>query len=80
MAERIIKFEIKRQSSPDGTATWEKFELPFRNGMNVISAMMEIAANMPWQRWYIATSFASKRSAAPAPLVINGRAHGLFAP
>ena len=45
MAERIIKFEIKRQSSPDGTATWEKFELPFRNGMNVISAMMEIATN-----------------------------------
>jgi succinate dehydrogenase / fumarate reductase iron-sulfur subunit len=45
MTERTVKIEIKRQSNPDGKATWEKFEVPWRPGMNVISAMMEIAAN-----------------------------------
>src|SRR5580698_3245564 len=45
MAEKTIAIEIKRQSSPDVEATWEKFELPWKPGMNVISAMMEIAAN-----------------------------------
>jgi succinate dehydrogenase / fumarate reductase iron-sulfur subunit len=45
MAERTVKIEIKRQSGPDSKAHWERFELPYRNGMNVISAMMEIAAN-----------------------------------
>jgi len=45
MATKTIQIEIKRQSSPDVEATWEKFELPWKPGMNVISAMMEIAAN-----------------------------------
>ncbi|HEY0794646.1 MAG TPA: succinate dehydrogenase iron-sulfur subunit [Acidisarcina sp.] len=44
-ATRTIKIEIKRQAGPDAEAHWDKFELPFRVGMNVISAMMEIAAN-----------------------------------
>ena len=45
MATKIIQIEIKRQPNPDAPATWEKFELPWKPGMNVISAMMEIAAN-----------------------------------
>src|SRR3569833_4360845 len=45
MADRTVQIEIKRQASPDAPAVWEKFELPWRPGMNVISAMMEIAAN-----------------------------------
>jgi succinate dehydrogenase / fumarate reductase iron-sulfur subunit len=45
MPERTIKIEIKRQNGPDGQPHREKFELPYRPGMNVISAMMEIAAN-----------------------------------
>jgi len=45
MAGRTVKFEIKRQSGPDGQAHWDKFELEHRPGMNVISSMMEIAAN-----------------------------------
>ena len=45
MATRIVQFEIKRQASPEAPAVWEKFELEWRPGMNVISAMMEIAAN-----------------------------------
>ena len=45
MATKTVKFEIKRQASPDAPSTWENFELEWRPGMNVISAMMEIAAN-----------------------------------
>jgi succinate dehydrogenase / fumarate reductase iron-sulfur subunit len=45
MATKTVAFEIKRQANPDAPAVWEKFELEWRPGMNVISAMMEIAAN-----------------------------------
>jgi len=45
MATKTVSLEIKRQASPDAPAIWERFELPWRPGMNVISAMMEIAAN-----------------------------------
>src|SRR4051812_5934753 len=45
MAERTVKFEIKRQSGPDGPVVWDKFELPYRPGMNVISSLRDIAAN-----------------------------------
>src|ERR1700739_2754033 len=45
MATKTVKFEIKRQANPDAPATWENFELEWRQGMNVISAMLEIAAN-----------------------------------
>ena len=45
MANKTVTFEIKRQASPDAPAVWERFELPWRPGMNVISSMMEIAAN-----------------------------------
>src|ERR1035437_126176 len=45
MATKTVILEIKRQASPDDPAVWEKFELEWRPGMNVISAMMEIAAN-----------------------------------
>jgi succinate dehydrogenase / fumarate reductase iron-sulfur subunit len=44
-ANRTIKLEITRQAGPDGKARVEKFEIPWKPGMNVISAMMEIAAN-----------------------------------
>ena len=45
MADKKITIEIKRQSNPDTDPVWEKFELPWKPGMNVISAMMDIAAN-----------------------------------
>src|SRR5580698_4512537 len=45
MAEKMIQIEFKRQNSPDSVAVWEKFEVPWKPGMNVISTMMEIAAN-----------------------------------
>jgi succinate dehydrogenase / fumarate reductase iron-sulfur subunit len=45
MATKTVIFEIKRQAGPDAPAVWERFELEFRTGMNVTSALMEIAAN-----------------------------------
>ncbi len=40
-----IKVEIKRQSNPDAPATTEKFEVPYRPGMNITSLLGEIALN-----------------------------------
>ena len=44
MAKTVI-LKIKRQENPKAKARWEEFELTWKPGMNVISAMMEIAAN-----------------------------------
>src|SRR5438045_4788899 len=45
MADKTINIKIKRQKSPNDKAYWDEFELPWKQGMNVISAMMDIAAN-----------------------------------
>jgi succinate dehydrogenase / fumarate reductase, iron-sulfur subunit len=45
MAQSTIKVEIKRQSTPDAPATTEKFEIPYRPGMNITSLLGEIALN-----------------------------------
>jgi succinate dehydrogenase / fumarate reductase, iron-sulfur subunit len=45
MASSTIKVEIKRQSNPDAPATTEKFEIPYRPGMNITSLLGEIALN-----------------------------------
>jgi succinate dehydrogenase / fumarate reductase iron-sulfur subunit len=45
MSEKTVVLKIKRQSSPEAKTQWEEFFLPWKPGMNVISAMMDIAAN-----------------------------------
>jgi len=40
-----IKVEIKRQSTPDSAPVTEKFEIPYRPGMNITSLLGEIALN-----------------------------------
>ena len=47
MAEinKTVIIKIKRQASPKSQPYWEEFALPWKPGMNVISAMMDIAAN-----------------------------------
>ena len=45
MAPSTIKVEIKRHSNPDAPATTEKFEVPYRPGMNITSLLGEIALN-----------------------------------
>ncbi len=39
---RTVRFEILRQDTENGATRWEKFEVPYRPGMNVISALMDI--------------------------------------
>ncbi|HEY0161261.1 MAG TPA: succinate dehydrogenase iron-sulfur subunit [Edaphobacter sp.] len=45
MPPSTIKVEIKRQSSPDTAPVTEKFEIPYRPGMNITSLLGEIALN-----------------------------------
>ena len=42
---KSVVLKIKRQASPDSNPYWEEFSLRWKPGMNVISAMMDIAAN-----------------------------------
>ncbi|HMK24045.1 MAG TPA: succinate dehydrogenase iron-sulfur subunit [Terriglobales bacterium] len=44
MANNVI-IRIKRQDNPNSKPYWDEFELPYKPGRNVISALMEIAAN-----------------------------------
>jgi len=73
----IIK--IKRQDDPDSKPYWEEFELPYKPGRNVISALMEIAAN-PVTRAGKATtpivydSNCLEEVCGSCAMVINGRA------
>jgi succinate dehydrogenase / fumarate reductase iron-sulfur subunit len=45
MANRTVLIKIKRQQNPTVAPHWEEFELAWKPGMNVISSMMDIAAN-----------------------------------
>ncbi len=45
MATKSVLFKIKRQPTPSSKPYWEEFELAHHPGMNVISSLMEIAAN-----------------------------------
>ena len=42
---KTVIIKIKRQDNPKAQSHWEEFELAWQPGMNVISAMMEIARN-----------------------------------
>src|SRR5581483_7905482 len=42
---KTVHFKIKRQPTPTATPHWEEFELNWYSGMNVISSLMDIAAN-----------------------------------
>ena len=44
-APKNVKFIITRQDDPQSSSYVEEFELPYRPGMNVISALMEIQRN-----------------------------------
>lgn len=45
MADPTVRFIIKRQANPQSAPYWEEFDLRDRAGMNVIVALMDIAAN-----------------------------------
>jgi succinate dehydrogenase / fumarate reductase iron-sulfur subunit len=45
MPTKSVIFKIKRQPTPTSKSYWEEFELAYKPNMNVISCLMEIAAN-----------------------------------
>src|ERR1700751_3111597 len=45
MAEKSVTIKIKRQLTPSGKPYWEEFSIPHKPNMNVISALMDIAAD-----------------------------------
>src|SRR5690242_11398314 len=45
MTKQGIALKIKRQNDPTAAPYWEEFSIPHKPGMNVISALMEIAAD-----------------------------------
>lgn len=40
-----VRLKIKRQLSPESPSRWDTFEIPFREKMNVISALIEVQRN-----------------------------------
>src|SRR5215468_65650 len=45
MADTSVILKIRRQLTPTSRPHWEEFVVPYRPNMNVISALMDIAAN-----------------------------------
>ncbi len=43
MPDRTIRLRIERQNDPGSQPYWQEFEVRWRRGMNVISALMDIA-------------------------------------
>ena len=43
--DKQVQLKIRRQAGPDQAAYWEEFTVPYRPGMNVISALMDIQKN-----------------------------------
>jgi succinate dehydrogenase / fumarate reductase iron-sulfur subunit len=79
MANKTVLIKIKRQANPDPKSYWEEFELSWKPGMNVISSLMEIAAN-PVTRAGTATtpitydSNCLEEVCGSCAMLINGRA------
>jgi len=42
MADRTVRLNIRRQDNPQSQPYWAEFELQWRAGMNVISALMDL--------------------------------------
>jgi succinate dehydrogenase / fumarate reductase iron-sulfur subunit len=76
---KTLIVKIKRQQDPDSKPYWEEFELLYRPGMNVTSALMDIAAN-PVTRQGTATTPVTYDSSCleeicgSCAMLINGRA------
>jgi succinate dehydrogenase / fumarate reductase, iron-sulfur subunit len=78
MAEKVV-LKIKWQESPKAPSRWEEFELAKKPGMNVISAMMEIALNPVTRDGKATTAIAYDSNCleevcGSCAMLINGRA------
>src|SRR3989338_1077 len=43
--QKTVRFKIKRRSDSETQPHWEEFDIPYRAGMNVITALWDIAKN-----------------------------------
>jgi succinate dehydrogenase / fumarate reductase iron-sulfur subunit len=80
MANKTVLLKIKRQPNPTAHGYWEEFELPWKPGMNVISAMMDIAANPVTRDGQPTTpitydSNCLEEVCGSCAMLINGKAH-----
>ena len=78
MAKNVI-IKIKRQDTPNSKPYWDEFELPYKPGRNVISALMEIAANPVTRQGNTTTpitydSNCLEEVCGSCAMIINGRA------
>src|SRR5215210_5445483 len=42
---KVVEIRIRRREKPDSQAYWERFEIPYRPNLNIISCLMEIQKN-----------------------------------
>src|SRR5690348_4769973 len=78
-ARKTVILKIRRQESPKSSSRWEEFELTWKPGMNVISDMMEIAANPVTRDGKATTAIAYDSNCleevcGSCAMLINGRA------
>jgi succinate dehydrogenase / fumarate reductase iron-sulfur subunit len=79
MAEETVRFVIRRQAAPRDPPRWEQFDLRRRPGMNIITGLMDIAAN-PVDRFGKSTTPVAydanclEEVCGSCAMLINGRA------
>ena len=42
---KTVEIHIRRRANPDSPQYWERFEIPYRPNLNIISCLMEIQKN-----------------------------------
>lgn len=76
---KTVIIKIKRQDNPNAQSHWEEFELTHKPGMNVISSLMDIAANPVTREGKLTTpitydSNCLEEVCGSCAMLINGRA------
>jgi len=77
--QETVLIKIKRQANPAAKSHWEEFELAYKPGLNVISCLMEIAANPVTREGQLTTpitydSCCLEEVCGSCAMLINGRA------
>jgi len=75
---KTVLIKVKRQKDPKAAPYWEEFELQYRSGMNVISALMDVALNPVTRTGQATTAIAYDSNCleevcGSCAMLINGR-------
>ncbi len=75
---KTVLIKVKRQKDPKSAPYWEEFELQYRSGMNVISALMDVALNPVTRTGQATTAIAYDSNCleevcGSCAMLINGR-------